>query len=118
MIFTRKKKQEMRLKKNIWWSWSYETLIINHIYNDVMATIIVVNYHEVITRMKFWRCCQSKNNEQHCQSSETMNWYEATTIMKLLRHSHQNKRNELLKLQHPMDGALMGIGSLSPPRTH
>ncbi len=28
-----------------------------------------------------------------------MNCYEATTIMKFLRHSHQNKMNELLKLQ-------------------
>ncbi len=28
-----------------------------------------------------------------------MNCYEATTVMKFLRHIHQNKRNELLKLQ-------------------
>jgi hypothetical protein len=89
----------MRLKKNTWWSWSYENLIINHIYNDVMAKVIAVNYHKAITRTKFSRCCQSKSNEQHCQSNGTMNCYEATTIMKFLRHNHQNKRNESLKLQ-------------------
>jgi len=95
----KEKKQEVRLKKNTWWSWSYETLSINHIYNDVMAKVIAMNCHKAITRTKLWRCYQSKSNEQHHQSSGIMNYYEATTIMKFLRHSHQNKRNELLKLQ-------------------
>lgn len=57
--FCEKKEKKQGMKKNTKWSWSCETLVAKHIYNDVVAKAIIVDCWQATTRTKI-----SKGNEK------------------------------------------------------